>query len=157
MLQEVKLNDKSIVVKFGDEKMIVLIKGILLIAVIVIVLRYKFIKKESENIGVKTFIGFPQPIILMDNSIVIAQVNFDYSVINKKLFKINAKPVRDLESKVVVFLRNYAENINDKSDLEIKKEEINNNLKNMLVESGQKFGMELTNIYVIFGDKNVFI
>lgn len=137
--------------------MIVLLRVILLIIVIFVLVRFLSFKKSSEESGVKEFTGTPQPIILLDNSTVIAQVSFEYSVTDMKAFKSMANPVRALELLSIVSLRNFAVEVNDKSDLETKKEEINNNLKNILVETAQKYGMELTNVYVIFGEKNEFM
>lgn len=137
--------------------MIVLLRVILLIIVIFVLVRFLSFKKSSEESGLKEFTGTPQPVILLDNSTVIAQVSFEYSVTDMKAFKSMANPVRALELLSIVSLRNFAVEVNDKSDLETKKEEINNNLKNILVETAQKYGMELTNVYVIFGEKNEFM
>jgi regulator of protease activity HflC (stomatin/prohibitin superfamily) len=137
--------------------MIVLLRVILLIIVIFVLVRFLSFKKSSEESGLKEFTGTPQPVILLDNSTVIAQVSFEYSVTDMKAFKSIANPVRALELLSIVSLRNFAVEVKDKSDLETKKEEINNNLKNILVETAQKYGMELTNVYVIFGEKNEFM
>ena len=137
--------------------MIVLLRVILLIIVIFVLVRFLSFKKSSEESGLKEFTGTPQPVILLDNSTVIAQVSFEYSVTDMKAFKSMANPVRALELLSIVSLRTYAVEVKDKSDLETKKEEINNNLKNILVETAQKYGMELTNVYVIFGEKNEFM
>lgn len=137
--------------------MIVLLRVILLIIVIFVLVRFLSFKKSSEESGLKEFTGTPQPVILLDNSTVIAQVSFEYSVTDMKAFKSMANPVRALELLSIVSLRNFAVEVKDKSDLETKKEEINNNLKNILVETAQKYGMELTNVYVIFGEKNEFM
>lgn len=137
--------------------MIVLLRVILLIIVIFVLVRFLSFKKSSEESGLKEFTGTPQPVILLDNSTVIAQVSFEYSVTDMKAFKSMANPVRALELLSIVSLRNFAVEVKDKLDLETKKEEINNNLKNILVETAQKYGMELTNVYVIFGEKNEFM
>lgn len=137
--------------------MIVLLRVILLIIVIFVLVRFLSFKKSSEESGLKEFTGTPQPVILLDNSTVIAQVSFEYSVTDMKSFKSIANPVRALELLSIVSLRNFAVDVKDKLDLETKKEEINNNLKNILVETAQKYGMELTNVYVIFGEKNEFM
>ena len=134
--------------------MIVLLRVILLIIVIFVLVRFLSFKKSSEESGLKEFTGTPQPVILLDNSTVIAQVSFEYFVTDMKAFKSMANPVRALELLSIVSLRNFAVEVKDKLDLETKKEEINNNLKNILVETAQKYGMELTNVYVIFGEKN---
>ena len=139
--------------------MLVLIRGILLIVFFIIIVKFFAIKKEDDLAGEKNYIAtIAQPIILMDNSVVSVQINFDYFVINKKYYKSHPNPIRVVELTGIVFLRKYAdENINDKNDLETKKEEINGIIKNLLIETGTKFGMELTNVYVIFEDKNELI
>ena len=77
--------------------MIVLLRVILLIIVIFVLVRFLSFKKSSEESGLKEFTGTPQPVILLDNSTVIAQVSFEYSVTDMKAFKSMANPVRALE------------------------------------------------------------
>lgn len=135
----------------------VLIIGIVIVVVIVIVGIITMINKVEYteiNKNMQNHKCLPQPIILKNGQILLAQINMSYHISDSKTAKKAVKKginiFRKLEHEGITELRRVVDNIDN---INIK---IENDLKNKLSEIGQDLGVEIIELNIKFGDKKDF-
>ena len=132
----------------------VLIVGIVILTFVVITIINKK-RYEELNKGIQNQNCMPQPIILANGQMLMAQINITYNIIDKnkakKVLKSGLNIFRQLEYEGITNLRRIVGSVESGENL-IGKLEVD--LKSRLSEIGQDLGVEVIELHIKFVDKN---
>ena len=139
--------------------MVILFEIVVFVIIIVFVVKLKIAKINSDLGSLQEFIGIPQPVILNDNSVKIAQIKFKYYINDKKkMYKAKKAGIdftRVLEVGGMTYLRTALGTLEGKT-FEESFSEIENKLHDFLTEKAMELGLEITENTIKIGEKEDF-